>query len=106
MLFRSVLPYINYLNAESAKPDIQKALATLQILNRDKVRVEEIEIINPGEELTIRVKGHITANTYGDLQSCFRKLADDMKSAKSGQVLVEKLDLTSKDFNIETTWKH
>ena len=103
---QAVLPYINYLNAESAKPDIQKALATLQILNRDKVRVEEIEIINPGEELTIRVKGHITANTYGDLQSCFRKLADDMKSAKSGQVLVEKLDLTSKDFNIETTWKH
>ncbi|HPB37192.1 MAG TPA: hypothetical protein PK125_03430 [Syntrophorhabdus sp.] len=103
---QAVLPYINYLNAESAKPDIQKALATLQILNRDKVRVEEIEIINPGEELTIRVKGHITANTYGDLQSCFRKLADDMKSAKSGQVLIEKLDLTSKDFNIETTWKH
>jgi len=102
---QEALPYINYLNGESSTPDIQKSLAALSALNRDKVRVKEIEIKNMGQDLAFQIKGHITANTYGDLQSCFRKLADDLKSVKGVQGLSEKLDLTSKDFSIEITWK-
>jgi hypothetical protein len=102
---QEVLPYINYLNGESSTPDIQKSLAALSALNQDKVRVKDIEVKNMGQELAFQIKGHITASTYGDLQSCFRKLADDLKSAKGVQGLSEKLDLTSKDFSIEMTWK-
>jgi hypothetical protein len=103
--FQEVLPYINYLNGESAAPDIQKSLTALQTLNRDKVNVKEIEIKNTGQALTLQIKGHIAANTYGELQSCFRKLVDDIKSAKGVQALSEKLDLVSKDFSVEMTWK-
>ena len=103
--FQEVFPYINYLNGESATPDIQKSLTALQTLNRDKVKVKEIEINNAGQTLTLQIKGHIAANTYGELQSRFRKLVDDIKSAKGIQALSEKLDLVSKDFSIEMTWK-
>jgi hypothetical protein len=103
--FQEVLPYINYLKGESATADIQKSLTALQTLNRDKVKVKEIEINNTGQALTLQIKGHIAANTYGELQSCFRKLVDDIKSAKGVQTLSEKLDLVSKDFSVEMTWK-
>ena len=103
--FQEVLPYINYLNGESATPDIQKPLTALQTLNRDKVNVKEIEINNTGQALTLQIKGHIAANTYGELQSRFRRLVDDIKSAKGVQTLSEKLDLVSKDFSVEMTWK-
>ncbi len=103
--FQAVLPYINYMNGEAAAPDIQKSLVALQTLNREKIKVKEIEIKNTGQELALQIKGNISANTYGDLQLCFRRLADDVKSVKSVQNLSEKLDLASKDFSIDVTWK-
>lgn len=103
--FQDALPYINYLNGESATPDIQKSLVALQILNREKVKVKEVEIKNTGQGLAIQIKGAIAAKTYGDLQSCFRRLADDVKSVKGTQNISEKLDLASKDFSIDMTWK-
>jgi hypothetical protein len=102
---QEILPYINFLNRESATPDIQKSLTVLQTLNRDKVKVKEIEINNTGQALVLSIKGHIAANTYGELQSRFTKLVDDIKSAKGVQALSQKLDLVSKDFNVEMTWK-
>jgi hypothetical protein len=103
--FQEALPFINYLNGESATPDIQKSLVVLQTLNRDKVKVKDIEIKNTGHELALQIKGHISANTYSELQTLFRKLADDIRVAKGVQGVSEKLDLISKDFSVELTWK-
>jgi len=103
--FQEALPFINYLNEESATPDIQKSLVVLQTLNRDKVKVKDIEIKNTGRELALQIKGHISANTYNELQSLFRKLADDIRVAEGVQGVSEKLDLINKDFSVELTWK-
>lgn len=103
--FQEVLPYINYLNGESSAPDIQRFLVGLQTLNRQNVKVREIEIKNTGQELAVHIKGSITTNTYGDLQSCFRRLTDDIKAVSGIQNLSEKLDLANKDFSIGMTWK-
>jgi len=102
---QAVLPYINYLNVESATPDIQRSLVTLQTLNREKIRVKDMEVKNIGRELALQIKGNIAANSYGELQSCFRKLVDDIKAVEGIQGVTEKLDLVSKDFSIELTWK-
>ena len=69
------------------------------------MKVKEVEIKNIGQELAIQIKGNIAVKTFGDLQSCFRRLADDVKSVKGVQNLSEKLDLASKDFSIDMTWK-
>jgi hypothetical protein len=102
---QAVLPDINYLNVESATPDIQRSLVTLQTLNREKIRVKDMEVKNIGRELALQIKGNIAANSYGELQSCFRKLVDDIKAVEGIQGVTEKLDLVSKDFSIELTWK-
>jgi hypothetical protein len=103
--FQEALPFINYLNGEFATPDIRKSLVILQALNRDKVKVKDIEIKNKGHELALQIKGHISADTYSELQSRFRKLADDIRSAEGVQGISEKLDLVNKDFSVELTWK-
>jgi hypothetical protein len=103
--FQEALPFINYLNGEFATPDIQKSLVVLQTLNRDKVKVKDVEIKNTGRELALQIKGHISANTYSELQSLFRKLADDIRLAEGVQGVSEKLDLINKDFSVELTWK-
>jgi hypothetical protein len=100
-----VLPYIQYLNGESAAPDIQKCLVTLQALNRDKILVKDIEIKNTGRDLAIQIKGNISANSFGELQSRFRRLIDDIKAVEGMQGVSEKLDLVSRDFSVELTWK-
>jgi len=102
---QAVLPYIQYLNSESATPDIQKSLVTLQALNRDKIKVKDIEIKNTGRDLALQIKGNISANSFGELQSRFRRLIDDIKAVEGMQGVSEKLDLVSRDFSVELTWK-
>lgn len=102
---QALMPYIRYLNSESSSPDVHKFLVSLQVLNRDKVKVKDIEIKNSGQELTFQVKGQIASNSYSELQSRFRKLVDDVKQVEGVQGVSEKLDLVSRDFSIELTWR-
>jgi hypothetical protein len=100
-----LLPYIRYLNGESERPDIQKSLVALQSLNREKVKVKDVEIKNTGSELSFQIKGQISADSYGELQSRFRRLVDDIRQVEGVRSISEKMDLVSKEFSIEMTWK-
>jgi hypothetical protein len=102
---QAILPFMKYLNNEMSAPDMHKSLVSLQALNRDKVKVKDIEIKNTGIELAFQIKGQISSSSYGELQSRFRKLVDDMRSIDGVIGVSEKLDLVSKDFTIELTWR-
>lgn len=99
------LPLIHYMGGESSTPDIVKSLVSLQILSRDKVKVKEMEVKNSGRELAIQIKGQVISDSYNELQGRFRKLADDIKAIEGIQGVSEKLDLVSKEFSIELTWR-
>lgn len=93
------------MGGESSTPDIVKSLVSLQTLNRDKVKVKEMEVKNSGRELAIQIKGQVISDSYNELQGRFRKLADDIKAIEGIQGVSEKLDLVSKEFSIELTWR-
>jgi hypothetical protein len=67
--------------------------------------VKDIEIKNTGRDLALQIKGNISANSFGELQSRFRKLIDDIKAVDGMQGVSEKLDLVSRDFSVELIWK-
>lgn len=102
---QGALPYIRYLQAESATPDIRQSLLFLQVFHKEKVTVRDVEIKSTGQDLALQIKGHIRADTYGELQSRFRKLIDDVRASEGVQGVSEKLDLVARDFSVDVRWK-
>ncbi len=99
------MPLINYLNAENAAPDVQKALIALQSLHANNVKINEIEIRNDGQALIVQIKGAVMPGPYTELQSNFQQLLGSIRKINGTEITSQDVDLVSRAFSIGVKWK-
>ncbi|MBA4416509.1 MAG: hypothetical protein C0392_01155 [Syntrophus sp. (in: bacteria)] len=100
-----VVPFIIHMNKVNSAADMQKTLAALKFLPVENIRVDSVHIQMKEEKIVIRLQGIVTAKSYTDMDTCFSKLIEAIKSARDMEITTQTLDAKIKSFVVEVKWK-
>ncbi|HAK88650.1 MAG TPA: hypothetical protein DHV16_07560 [Nitrospiraceae bacterium] len=98
------MPLINFINAVNASPDMQKALIAVSSLNYPGMRsinIRSINIIPEGNASRIGIKGSAPAKDLLEMQQAYQNLVVSFKNTKGIQMLSDRIDINSKEFQME-----
>ncbi len=102
---RKFVPSVELANSMSSNTDLQKTLASMQVLAADGVDISSVGLKNEKDFVLIEVQGVIQARNYEDLQTRYENFLAAIKKTGKMEVETQKLDLKERGFAIGLKWK-
>ncbi|BCB97124.1 hypothetical protein JZK55_20460 [Dissulfurispira thermophila] len=102
--FDKVIPLINFLNTINTSADIQKALIELSSIkefNKKDLNISSIDMSSVGDKVHIKLNGSVIAANFTAMQKDYQELISAIKKVEGMETIADKIDIKSKDFQIE-----